>query len=302
MRRRPTAHRTIRILAATTLCTAMCASASAAQSVTLRATLTPEHLGHSTTIGFSFTITTPMHEVPPPLTSAEISYPVELAFALSELGLATCSPGTLEIFGPKGCPANSLMGDGTAFAEIPIGPSIAREHAQVRIIRATNQAGHIALLIDVNAPTPVSEQITFPGLLLPATTPYGGLLDMHIPLIAGLPEGPDVSIVQFRSTLGPLHLHYRQHIHGRTVEYEPKGVRLPPKCPSGGFQFLARFAFQNGSHSQAAATVPCPHQTRYTVNRTLPTPPAAARVPGPSDYRWMCLVWAHTQSETTTDG
>jgi len=258
VRRHPTARRAIRLLAATVLCAGACGSASATQSVTLHATLTPEHLGHSTTIGFSFTIATPTHEVPPPLTSAEISYPVELAFALSELGLATCSTGTLEVFGPEGCPANSLMGYGTALAEIPIGPSIAHESAQVTIMRATNQGGHLALLIDVNAASPVSEQITFPGLVLPAPAPYGGLLDMSIPLVTGLPGGSDVAVVRFRSTLGPLHLHYHEHVHGRIIEYEPKGVPLPDKCPHGGFRFLARFAFQNGSHSHAAATVSCP--------------------------------------------
>ena len=258
MKRHQTARRAIQLLATTVLCAAMCATASAAQSVTLHATLTPERLGHGTTIGFSFKIATPTHAVPPPLTSAEISYPVELAFALSELGLATCSAGTLEIFGPEGCPANSLMGYGTALAEIPIGPSIVAESAHVTIMRATNHAGHLALLIDVNAPTPVSEQITFPGLVLPAAVPYGGLLDMSIPLVPGLPGGPDVAVVQFRSTLGPLHLHYRELIHGHTVEYEPKGVPLPDKCPHGGFRFSARFTFQNASHSQATATVPCP--------------------------------------------
>lgn len=262
MRRHQTARRAIHLLATTALCAAVCGSASAAQSVTLHATLTPEQLGHGTTIGFSFTIATSTHEVPPPLTSAEISYPVELAFALSELGLATCSTGTLEVFGPDGCPANSLMGYGTALAEIPIGPSIARESAHVTIMRASNQAGHLALLIDVNAASPVSEQITFPGLVLPAPAPYGGLLDMSIPLVPGLPGGPDVAVVQFRSTLGPLHLHYREDVHSHIVEYVPKGVPLPDKCPRGGFRFLARFAFQNGSHSQAAATVPCPTSHR----------------------------------------
>ncbi len=262
MTRHQTARRAIHLLATTALCAATCATASAAQSVTLHATLTPEQLGHATTIGFSFKIATPTHTVPPPLTSAEISYPVELAFALSELGLATCTTRTLEIFGQEGCPANSLMGYGTALAEIPIGPSIATENAHVTIMRATNHAGHLALLIDINAPTPVSGQITFPGLVLPAATPYGGLLDMSIPLVPGLPGGTDVSVVQFRTTLGPLHLHYHEHTHGHTIEYEPKGIPLPDKCPHGGFQFSAHFTFQNASHSHATATVPCPPHHR----------------------------------------
>ena len=252
----------MRLLLVTALGVATCATASATPLVTLHAAFTPERLGRGTTIAFGFEIATPTHVVPPPLTNAEISYPVELAFALSELGLATCTTGTLEVFGPEGCPPNSLMGYGTALAEIPIGPSIARESAHVTIMRATNQAGHLALLIDVNAPTPISEQITFSGLILPATTPYGGLLDMNIPLVPGLPGGTDVAVVQFRSTLGPQHLHYREHTHGHTVEYEPKGIPLPDKCPHGGFRFSGRFTFQNGSHSQATATVSCPPRQR----------------------------------------
>ena len=224
--------RALALSAAILACACLPSIASAAQSVTLHATLTPERLGHGTTIGFSFKIATPTHTVPPPLTSAEISYPVELAFALSELGLATCSTGTLEVFGPDGCPANSLMGYGTALAEIPIGPSIAAESAHVTIMRATNHAGHLALLIDVNAPTPVSEQITFPGLVLPAAAPYGGLLDMSIPLVPGLPGGPDVAVVQFRSTLGPLHLHYREHTHRPHHRIRTKRHPPPRQVPT----------------------------------------------------------------------
>jgi mRNA interferase MazF len=99
---------------------------------------------------------------------------------------------------------------------------------------------------------------SLPDFVAISPTTASGLLDMSIPLVGSLPGGPDVAVVQFRSTLGPLHLHYREHVHGHIVEYEPKGVPLPDKCPHSGFRFLARFAFQNGSHSQAAATVPCP--------------------------------------------
>jgi hypothetical protein len=150
------------------------------------------------------------------------------------------------------------MGYGTALTEIPVGPTIVSETAQVILVRATNRSGHLALLIYIHARSPISGQIVFPGLILPATTPYGGRLDMSIPLVPGLPQGPDVAVVQFHSTLGPLHLRYHEHTHGHTIEYEPKGVPLPNKCPHGGFRFAASFTFQNNSHSKATTTVPCP--------------------------------------------
>lgn len=258
-------RRALGLLAAVVLCVCSPGAASAAQSVSLQATLTPKRLGQGTTIGFGFKIAAPANQVPPPLTGVEVSYPVELGFALSELGLATCSAGTLEVFGPEGCPPNSLMGYGTALAEIPIGPSIFRETAHVTIVRTTEQSGHLALLIYANGKAPVSAQIVFPGLVLPAPAPFGGRLDMSVPLVPSLPGAPNVAVVQFRSTLGPLHLRYHEHIHGRVIKYEPKGIPLPNRCPRGGFRFAARFAFQDGSHSSAATTVPCPparHQRR----------------------------------------
>jgi hypothetical protein len=245
------------LLGILTIC--MCVSVTAqAQSVRLRAALTPERLGQETTISFGFEIITPARHVPPPLTGVEISYPVEFGFALSELGLATCSAGTLEAFGPEGCPANSVMGYGTAAAEIPVGPEILDEIAHVTIVRTTEHSGHLALLIYAEGETPVSAEIVFPGLILPPARPFGGRLSMSIPLVSSLPYGPDVAIVQFHSTLGPLHLRYTEHVHGQIVKYEPKGIPLPNHCPQGGFAFAAKFKFIDGSNTSARTTVPCP--------------------------------------------
>jgi len=249
-------------MATVALCVSMSATAHATQSVRLQATLTPERLGHGTTIGFGFQIATPAKQVPPPLTGVEVSYPVELGFALSELGLAMCSAETLEVSGPEGCPANSLMGLGTALVEIPVGPEILYETVHVTIVRTTERSGHLALLIYADGETPVSAQIVFPGLVSPAAPPFGGRLDMSIPLVPSLPGAPDVAVVQFRSTLGPLHLRYHEHIHGRVVQYEPKGIPLPNRCPRGGFRFAASFAFQDGSRSNAHTIVPCPTKRR----------------------------------------
>jgi hypothetical protein len=245
-------------LLAAVLCLSLPGTASGLQSVRLHATFTPEHLGHETTVGFAFQITASGNRVPSPLTGIEVSYPVELGFALSELGLANCSARALEAFGPPGCPTNSLMGYGTALAEIPIGPLILRETVQVDAFRAPNHDGHLALLIYAAGETPVSAQIAFPAVVLPAPAPFGGRLDMSIPLVPSLPEAPDVAVVQFHSTLGPQHIRYREHVHGRILEYEPKGIPLPARCPRGGFPFAAEFRFMDGSNAVAHTAVPCP--------------------------------------------
>jgi hypothetical protein len=76
--------------------------------------------------------------------------------------------------------------------------------------------------------------------------------------VTSVPGGPDVSIVSVQSTIGPSHLTYYKHVHGRLVAFHPRGVSVPERCPHGGFPFAAEFRFQDGSETTAATTVPCP--------------------------------------------
>lgn len=254
----------------------MCAStalAHATQSASLQATLKPESLGHATTVGFAFQIHAPKGQVPPPLTQVDVNYPGNLGIALSELGLASCSPTTLETSGPEGCPANSLMGYGTAIAEIPIGPDIQDESADITLIRTSTQQEHLALLFYANALSPISAQLIFPGLLLPTTAPFGGRINIGIPLVPTLPEAPDVAVIKLTATLGPEHLTYYEHRHGHNIPYNPKGILLPNTCPHGGFPFSATFTFLDGTHADAHTNVPCPrHRTQGHTSTLLKTP------------------------------
>lgn len=247
------------------LCCCLCLfttdTSQAQQRVKLHATLNPNRLGQATTVGFSFQITTPPHETPSPLTEVNIDYPGNLGIALSELGLKTCSSLTLEIIGPPGCPSNSIMGYGTATAEIPIGTGINKESANITIVRSPTQNGHFAMLFYAEAGSPIKAELVFPGLLLPTTRPYGGRVNIGIPLIPTVPDGPDVAVTRLTATLGPEHLTYYTHRHGHTVPYNPKGILLPDTCPRGGFPFATTITFQNQAHAHTRTTVPCPHST-----------------------------------------
>jgi hypothetical protein len=240
--------------------------ADATETATLSATLTPEHLGEGTTIGFGFRIAAPDHKAPAPLTEISLRYPNNLGIALSGLGLATCSAQGLLVLGHLGCPPNSLMGYGTAIAEIPLGPVIVHETAQVTIYRAPTSDGHYALLIDAISQSPVDADILLPGLLLPAPNPFGGGISITVPAVPSIPEAPNVAVVQLNATLGPRHILYYEQLHGKTVAYRPKGILLPDTCPRGGFPFAAELGFEDGSHTRAKTTVPCPR----TVNAARP--------------------------------
>ncbi len=240
------------------LTTARASAAVTEPTAKLSAALSPENLGRGTTIIFGFTIATTTGEVPSPLTSLDLYYPDNLGIGTSGLGLETCNAATLEVDGPEGCPSQSQMGYGKGIVEVPFGPEVLRETAQTTIFMAHIQEGHLGLLFYANGHTPVSAQIVFHGLVLPAGSPFGGDLATTIPLVPTLPGAPNAAVVQLDSTIGPLHLIYYEHTHGQYLPYHPRGIILPLTCPRGGFHFAASFSFENGSHTSARTVVPCP--------------------------------------------
>ncbi len=196
-------------------------------------------------------------------------YPQNLGFALSGLGLAVCSASKLEAAGTSGCPANSIMGRGRAVAELRLGPQLVTESASISIARAPDREGHISLLLYAVGPTPVNTQVLSPAQLLPSTPPFGGRLNMQLPVIPSVPGAPPIAIASMHVTLGPQGLTYYEQVAGGTLAYTPRGILMPTSCPRGGFHFAATFSFLDGSSTQTGDVVPCP-KARHHV-------PAASR-------------------------
>jgi hypothetical protein len=247
-------------LIATALTLALQTPAGAHVTATLHASLKPEQLGGETTLGFGFHLTEHNHLLPPPVTGFELRYPVQLGFAVSELGLDTCTPKTLQLHGPHGCPANSVMGRGTAIGDIRLENETVREEAFLTVVRTSNPTGQLALLFFIEAYTPVLEEVIFNGALLPANPPFGGRLTVAVPLLEAFAYGPDISVVSFQSTIGPQGLTYHEHRHGKLILYKPRGIALPRNCPHGGFRFTAHFTFQDDTQANARTTIPCPRK------------------------------------------
>jgi hypothetical protein len=245
-------------LVAALACLCPVAIARAAQSVELDPSFTPYRLGAPATIDLGLQIRAPAGQIPSALREVEVRYPRNLGFALSGLGLDVCAPAMLEAAGAGGCPADSIMGRGSATAELRFGSELVTENASISIARAPDQEGHIALLLYVTGPSPVNTQILSPAQLLPTSPPFGGRLNMQLPLVPSVPGAPDVAIVALDVTLGPQGLTYYERAEGATLAYTPKGILLPKTCPRGGFPFAATLSFLDGSHPQARATLPCP--------------------------------------------
>ncbi|HEY5342776.1 MAG TPA: hypothetical protein VIJ66_03865 [Solirubrobacteraceae bacterium] len=261
-RTRPALRRLLPQAAVLCACLAATTSARAATSATLSAKFTPEQLGQRSTLDFGFSFSTPTEGVPSPLIQIELRYPDKLGIALSGLGLATCTAQTLEAAGPPGCPRNAVMGHGQALTGIVLGSTIITETAPITIVRAPDEGGRIELLFYAEGTTPVTTRIVFPGLLLPTSAPFGGLVSIGVPLVPTLPGAPYISVISLTATLGPVGVTYYEQVGARMLAYQPRGILLPRSCPHGGFPFAAEFRFLDNASATAHTAVPCPGNRR----------------------------------------
>ena len=239
--------------------TARATTAVTKPTAKLNAAFSPERLGQGTTIIFGFTIATTTGQVPSPLTSLDLYYPDNLGIGTSGLGLETCSAATLEAYGPEGCPSQSQMGYGKGLVEIPFGPEILSETDPDHDLHGARprRAPRAALLRQRPLPRSPPRSSSTASCSPPAAPSAA----TSLPRSRSSPPSrkrPTPPLVQLRSTIGPLHLTYYEHTRGKFRSYHPRGIVLPSTCPRGGFHFAASFFFEDGSHTSAHATVPCP--------------------------------------------
>jgi hypothetical protein len=246
---------------ALTLALAAPAVAEAGTSARLFASFSPNRLGARTTLQFGFSFSVPPGGVPPPLTQVELRYPRNLGIELSGLGLATCTARILTASGPRGCPTNSVMGYGVVLTGIVLGTTVITESAPITILRAPYSANdNLALLFYAEGTRPVTTDIVFSGLLVPAPVPFGGQVDIGVPLVPTLPGAPYISVIRLHATIGPRGVTYYERVANETLAYRPQGILMPHRCPRGGFQFSVEFSFSDQSHTRARTAARCPHR------------------------------------------
>jgi hypothetical protein len=230
---------------------ALAAPARAAEHVRISASFSPYRLGASAAMSLGMSVTADGSQIPSPLTGIDMRYPSSLGIATSGLGTATCPKALLEERGPAGCPADSIMGRGSALARFSIGPEIFHESASIGIVAGPSPDGSLHLLVSATGLTPVAARIVM------ASTLINGHLAIGVPLVPSLPEGENVAVVAVHATLGG-NLRYTERRHGRLVAYTPKGIGVPARCPRGGFEFSGRFTFVDGTRARAQTVLPCP--------------------------------------------
>jgi hypothetical protein len=251
--------RGITAAAALAICGCLPAGAAAVtETAALHASFTPNRLGASTTIGFGFELGTTEGVAPPPLTGVDLHMPAGMNYTTTTLGLATCQPQALVEHGLAGCSPNARLGSGSALVEVPFGTGSGHELPEIQAVMGPPNNGNMVVLFYANGQTPVFAQLVFKGEVLPSSGIFGSELATLVPPIPSVPNGPDVSVISISATIGPNRLTYYKHVHGRLVPFHPIGIAVPERCPHGGFPFSASFTFQDGTHTSASATVPCP--------------------------------------------
>jgi hypothetical protein len=234
------------------------AAHAVSERASLHASFAPNRLGVPTTISFGFHLSTDEGAAPPPLIGLNLRIPAGMNYTTTTLGLAICQPAELLAKGLAGCPPNSRLGYGSALVEVPFGVGDGHEIPEIQAVAGPSPNGNLVVLFYANGLYPVYAQLAFSGEVLPDTGRFGSRLATNVPLVTSVPGGPDVSIVDVQTTIGPSHLTYYRHSHGRLVAFHPRGVSVPERCPRGGFPFAADFTFQDASRTSASTTVPCP--------------------------------------------
>jgi hypothetical protein len=238
-------------------CAWLASGAGAAQTASLRVSLDPDVAGQRTTIELSLHMTGADGSAPAPLSSFDFRLPANMGIATTTLGQANCEPAQLMQAGLAGCSANARIGFGSATAVVPVGAQSIREQASLDALMGPAVEDHLEVLFYVEALEPVSARLVFPGLVQEDVRPYGEQLETSVPLIQTWPEGPDLALETFSSTIGPLDLTYSREIGGKQLHYHPRGIRIPQDCPAGGYPFAALLHFQDGTQATAAYRVPC---------------------------------------------
>jgi hypothetical protein len=237
------------------------AAAQASETASVKISFVPYRLGSATSLDVNLEIAGSDGQLPSPVTSFDAHIPAELELVGSTLGLAICQPTALLADGLGGCSPNARLGSGSATAEVPFGPEIVTETANVEALMGPPVGEQIGVLLFTESQTPVFAQLVFPGVLLIGSGPES--LDTSFPPVPTLPGAPDATVTHMTLEVGPEHLTYYERVHGREVGYRPKGIALPLKCPHGGFQFVTELGFQDGTKLRLPYAVSCPHSRRH---------------------------------------
>jgi hypothetical protein len=232
-------------LAASGMSLLLDAPALATNVAKISAAISPDRLGARGSLTVELRFTGNELGLPAPLQRAVVRFPAGMSLEIPHL--RSCSVAQLENSGARECPRQSKLGAGHALVESrPASEAIAES---VELSAFLGPPNHLQPTLAVlgQGTTPLAVRMVVSGAVLADRAPYGEKLVMSIPPIATVPLEPDASIVDLALTVGTKR-------RSRTAN----AIRVPRKCPAGGFPFAGEFAYADGSSGTATSTIRCP--------------------------------------------
>lgn len=234
----------------------MCATVPPpSQAFTLTANLTPDVLGAPTNLSTRMTLTEG-GGVPKPVSGVVAYGPAGLR--LNVQGIATCERTSLEVEGPRGCPAESRVGFGGGVGLVDLGATTVKESYTLDFFLAPREQGHLRILVYVDALRPIPVELVLSAKEVPASSPYGFGLAVEVPPIATVPGGANVSVESSFVSLGASNVAYYRTVHDKRELVHIRGLIAPAKCPKAGFPFETIVTFEDGTTGTGKYLAPCP--------------------------------------------
>lgn len=205
---------------------------------------------------------------PATLRRIQLRFPDGFGISTSGLGIAACRPPAAVIRaivladtgGLGGCPENAVIGRGSAVADVRIDAMTIPEFAEVTVLTGSvSGVGQLRLIYFIDGRNPFGARLVFAGTLSHSPPPWGGTISLVVPSIPTLPSGAILALRRIRVSIGE-NVTYYERRGRRRVAYRPRAVRVPTRCPRGGFRFRARLVFADGYRTSNEAVVPCPRR------------------------------------------
>jgi hypothetical protein len=257
----PLTHR--RLLAAAATVVALCSlvavgTARAAETTKLTVGFAPYRLGANSAFTFVVQVGSTTGAAPSPATSIGLRMPAGMGLSTSQLGLSVCRPAALQAGGVAGCPAEAVIGTGSASVVEAMGSEQIQIPAAITVVMAPSVHEQTRLFFYAEAQSVVLAELLFAGYMTGIAKPLGTLVDAGIPPTAGVPGTPPAALIRLAVTLAPRGLMYVKRVNGRTVRYHPEGLAVPTACPPGGFPFGVKLGFADGTSTEATTRLACP--------------------------------------------
>jgi len=254
---------TIRIVATALLvcgCLIPASVTSAAQTLRVHASFTPDKLGASTNLSATATFGSTTAGPQPPAVKVTLYGPKGMSVDTRGAGTCTATPATLEETGPSACPPSSRVGFGSGVGLFEIAKEIIDGHFTLEFFLAPSQAGHHVMLIYVNSVTPAAGQKVLVAREVQGPSPYGIGITFDVSEAPTLPGALPGWEEHVSLTFGASHVAYFKTVHGKRKLVHVKGIVLPKTCPHGGFPIEAQIGFADGTMTTTTTTVPCPRK------------------------------------------